>query len=215
MDTTPRHIRARLAIALVLTSLGAAAIAGETPKEGGAAAPDALGKPPTAEQITAGKAAFQAVHRVLVSPRCMNCHPAGDRPLQTDASTPHAMNISRASEAAGLQCSTCHQTQNADELVGAPKGAPPGAPNWHLPPVEHPMIFQGRSPAALCAQLKDPAQNGGKTLVQLLEHVTHDPLVAWGWHPGKGRSLPPLPKDEFVASFKTWVDAQGACPDTP
>jgi len=77
------------------------------------------------------------------------------------------------------------------------------------------MVFQGRSPAELCAQLKDPAQNGGKTLAQLLEHVAHDPLVAWGWNPGKGRTLPPLPKDEFVAKFQTWVDARGACPDAP
>ncbi|HTD41348.1 MAG TPA: hypothetical protein VK671_12055, partial [Mucilaginibacter sp.] len=28
--------------------------------------------------------AFMSVYKVLMSPRCMNCHPAGDVPLQGD-----------------------------------------------------------------------------------------------------------------------------------
>ena len=158
------------------------------------------------------QAAFVDIARVLQSPRCMNCHPKGDAPLQTDLSIPHAMNISRASEAAGLKCSTCHREQNAD-AVGAPAGAPPGAPNWHLPSKEMPLIFEGRSVPALCAQLRDPAQNGHKTLEQLVEHVSHDALVLWGWNPGKGRTLPPLKHADFVARFKAWAAAGGPCPE--
>jgi hypothetical protein len=30
--------------------------------------------------------------------------------------------------------------------------------------------------------------------------------------PRKGRTPPPLTHDQFVAAFKTWVDANGACP---
>lgn len=164
------------------------------------------------ELLAKGKAAFVDVARVLQSPRCMNCHPKGDAPLQTDLSTPHAMNISRASEAAGLKCSTCHREQNAD-AVGAPAGAPPGAPNWHLPSKEMPLIFEGRSVSALCLQLRDPAQNGHKTLDQLVEHVSHDALVLWGWNPGKGRTLPPLKHADFVARFKAWAAAGGPCPE--
>lgn len=158
--------------------------------------------------------AFVQVARVLQSPRCMNCHPIGDRPLQKDTSVPHAMNISRASEQAGLKCSTCHREQNAD-LVGAPAHSPPGAPNWHLPPKETPMIFQGRTIAQLCAQLRDPKQNGGKTLAQLVEHVSHDPLVLWGWSPGKDRTLPPLSHKDFVAAMTRWAAAGGPCPEAP
>ena len=43
----------------------------------------AAGEPPTSPE--AGKKAFLDVARVLQSPRCMNCHPVGDAPLQTDA----------------------------------------------------------------------------------------------------------------------------------
>jgi hypothetical protein len=73
-------------------------------------------------------------------------------------------------------------------------------------------VFQGRTLAALCAQLKDPAQTGNRTLAQLLDHVSHDALVLWGWKPGGKRTLPPLSHDQFVAAFRTWVDSGGACP---
>src|SRR5207302_9892795 len=129
---------------------------------------------PTNDKAAAGKTAFVDVAKVLQSPRCMNCHPAGDRPLQTDAGKPHAQNISRASIAAGLPCSTCHGARNS-EAIGIP-GGPPGAPRWNLPPAETPMVFQGKTPAALCAQLKDPEQNGHRSLAQIVDHVAPDPL---------------------------------------
>lgn len=39
--------------------------------------------------------AFTEVYKVLMSPRCMNCHPSGDAPLQGDDSHMHTMNIQR------------------------------------------------------------------------------------------------------------------------
>jgi hypothetical protein len=74
------------------------------------------------------------------------------------------------------------------------------------------MIFQGRSPTALCEQLRDPSRNGGKDLTALLEHVEHDPLVLWGWQPGGKRTLPPMSHEAFVRAFRAWVNADGACP---
>lgn len=62
------------------------------------------------------------------------------------------------------------------------------------------------------AQLKRPRDNGHKRLDELLEHVTHDPLVLWGWRPGGGRTLPPSSHPEFVAAFTTWTRSGGACP---
>lgn len=166
--------------------------------------------PPTADQFTAAQAAWGDVYRVLTHPRCMNCHPAGDRPLQTDTSRPHRMNISRASVKNGVACSTCHRAVNSEALGIA--GGPPGAPHWQLPPEQTPMVFQGHTPASLCAQLKDPARNGGKDLEGLLKHVGHDPLVLWGWQPGGERTVPPLSHADFVKAFTAWVEGGGACP---
>lgn len=158
----------------------------------------------------AGKRAFASVAAVLLSPRCRNCHPAGDRPLQTDAGRPHRLDIRRRSVDAGLPCGACHQERNADAL--GVEGGPPGAPRWGLPPAATPMVFEGKTPRALCDQLRSPAQTGGRDLAALLQHVSEDPLVRWAWRPGGTRTTPPLSHAAFVTAFQTWVASGGACP---
>jgi hypothetical protein len=75
------------------------------------------------------------------------------------------------------------------------------------------MVFVGRSPAALCRQIKDPKHNGGRSLEKLLEHVANDDLVGWGWDPGDGRTLPPLSRSDTVAQMKIWIEGGAACPE--
>jgi hypothetical protein len=154
--------------------------------------------------------AFLQVHKVFTSPRCQNCHPAGDAPLQGDDSHVHLQNVKHGKDGHGvsaMRCETCHQTSN---LAG--DHMPPGNPKWGLPSPEHKMVFVGRTPAELCRQLKDPKQTGGRSLQQLLEHVADDELVAWGWNPGDGRALPPLSRPDTVAQMKIWIDGGAACP---
>lgn len=164
-----------------------------------------------ARDEAASKEAFLAVYKVLMSPRCMNCHPKGDAPLQGDDSHVHTMDVTRGPDGKGLyamKCANCHQSGNTPGL-----NMPPGNPNWHLPPADMPMVFEGKSPRELALQLKDPNQNGHKTLQQLIDHVSHDTLVMWGWNPGDGRTLPPLKHAEFAKQFKTWVAKGAAVPD--
>lgn len=159
------------------------------------------------DPIAVAKADFVEVAKVLQSPRCRNCHPMGDAPLQTDAGVRHAMNVTRKSPKAGLPCSTCHRAKNADFV-----GGPPGLPTWHLPPDETPMVFEGRTPSELCAQLKDLTKNGNRSLADLEEHMGHDPLVLWAWSPGPGRTKPPLSHAAFLEHVHRWVAAGGPCP---
>ena len=159
-------------------------------------------------KVEVGKAAFKIVYTVLQSPRCRNCHPSGDAPLQFDDGRPHAMNITRRSETNGLLCATCHREKN-----GARPNTPPGAPHWHLPPKETPMIFEGRTPKQLCEQLKDPKQTKGRDLHALVEHVDSDALVLWGWSPGPGRTPVPVPHEQLVEAMKTWASAGAPCPE--
>ena len=75
--------------------------------------------------------AFQQVYTVLMSARCMNCHPSGDVPLQGDDSHLHTMGPKRSIDGKGvyaMKCSNCHQANNTPGLH-----TPPGNPNWHLP----------------------------------------------------------------------------------
>lgn len=151
--------------------------------------------------------AFQGVYQVLMSPRCLNCHPAGDRPLQGEDSHVHAMNVRRGADGKGisaLRCANCHQDKNLPGLH-----MPPGNPQWGLPPARMKMVFQGRTPRQLARQLLDLRQNGGKTRQQLLAHVASDSLVLGGWHPGDGRALPPLSHAAFARLFTQWL-ATGA-----
>lgn len=208
-------MKGRVVVALI-ASLGvvvaAAALAEGTEEIVGreeAEATEEIGPPPSPPSAThpGEPHPFLTIHRVLTSPRCMNCHPKGDAPLQGDDSHPHAMNIKRGLEEVGLTCQTCHQ----ERPVVVPHG-PPGAPHWHLPPQETPMVFEGLGPAALCEQLKDPARNGQRSLDDLLHHVEEDALVLWGWNPGPGRTPVPVPHAEVVAAFRAWRDLAGSCP---
>ena len=147
---------------------------------------------------------------VLRHPRCMNCHSRGDFPRQGDDGHPHTMNVRRGPEGHGVtaeKCTTCHQDHN---LAGA--HMPPGAPNWGLPPANMPMMWEGLSDGQICRSFKDPKQNKNRNLDQLVEHLTEDKLVMWGWNPGEGRTPVPMPHDEFSAKVKQWQAAGAPCP---
>jgi cytochrome c5 len=193
----------RALLLLAAASAGAATLSAR--QEAGAVAR-------VADKDDAGaRAAFLDVYKVLMHPRCMNCHPSGDAPLQGDDSHVHVQNVKRGEDGKGkyaLKCTNCHQDTN---LAG--ENMPPGNPTWHLPRKDLPLVFQGKSTRELADQLKDPGRNGGKTLEQLVEHVTHDKLILWGWEPGDGRTKPPLSHDEFVKRFREWVEKGAASPE--
>jgi hypothetical protein len=147
--------------------------------------------------------AFMSVYKVLTSSRCMNCHPAGDSPLQGDDSHIHTMNVQRGGDGRGIysmRCSNCHQSENTPGLH-----APPGNAKWGLPPAEMRMVFQGRTPHQLALQILDPKQNGNRTKAQLIDHMANDDLVGWAWRPGDGRTLPPMTRAAFVSQVRLWI----------
>jgi hypothetical protein len=167
---------------------------------------------PQSENEAAAKAAFLAAYPVFMHPRCLNCHPAGDIPLQGDDGRLHTQNVQRGAAGMGkyaLRCINCHQLANTPG-----ENMPPGVPNWHMPPPKMKMVFEGKSARELCRQFKDPKQNGGHaTAAGAVEHLEKDPLVHWGWAPGDGRSTPPLSHADFVRKMHEWVQNGAACPE--
>ena len=152
-------------------------------------------------------AIFREAGKVLQHPRCLNCHPATDRPTQTDAMRPHQPRIVRGEDGhgpAGLPCSTCHHKANFDPA------RVPGHPDWHLAPLS--MAWQGKSLGAICVQLKDMERNGGRDLPGLLRHMSEDTLVGWAWAPGAGRTPAPGTQEEFGALMRAWADNGAHCP---
>ena len=154
-------------------------------------------------------AAFKEVYKVLMSPRCMNCHPSGNVPLQGEDSHLHTMLPKRGEDGKGIyamKCSNCHQSENVPGVH-----TPPGNPKWHLPPADMKMVFQGKTPRQLALQLMDKERNGHKDKALLLEHA-RDTLVKAGWNPGAGRALPPLTYEAFVNAWDTWINTGGFAP---
>ncbi len=151
------------------------------------------------------KAAFLDAYRVFMHPRCMNCHPSGDVPLQGDESRLHAQGVKRGPDGKGLyalKCANCHQEQHVAGI-----NMPPGGKGWHLPPMNRKMIFEGKTARQLATHFKDNKFTGFKDFKKdMLHHIEHEPLVINSWTYG---TPPPLSFEEFVAKVKEWI-AKGA-----
>jgi hypothetical protein len=153
-------------------------------------------------------ALFEEAGKVIQSPRCLNCHPATERPTQTDKLKPHEPLVVRGEAGmgapGGLACTTCHHDSNFD-----PAGVP-GNPLWHLAPAE--MAWHGKTLGQICVQIKDRERNGGKDMAELIKHMGEDPLVGWGWNPGAGRTPAPGTQKQFGELIKAWAEAGATCP---
>ena len=161
------------------------------------------------------RALFVEVAKVLTSPRCMNCHPAGDHPLQGDDHHAHQPPVERGTEGAGIPgtpCSACHTGRIVDLYPGATASfqSIPGHPRWALAPLS--MAWEGKSLGDICRQVKDPTRNGGRTLALLHDHVAKDDLVAYGWHPGAGRVPAPGTQAQAGELIQAWIDSGAECP---
>jgi hypothetical protein len=213
---TRRNVSRALALvawsALALLAVQCGSAPQPLPERTPAAPPVTATTPTVAAQpdpVAQAKEAWSVIYAVLQHPRCANCHPAGDVPLQGDDSHPHAQNVQRGPDgqgAAAMRCDTCHQSSNLDG-----PHLPPGAPNWHLPRPDMPLVFVGKSSQELCEQLRDPMRNGGKTPEQLIEHM-NDPLVLWGWDPGPGREPVSTSHEKLMWALRVWIDGGCGCP---
>jgi hypothetical protein len=170
---------------------------------------------PPGEFPSAGKgdersrALFVEAGKVLQHPRCVNCHPDGDRPLQGETGHPHQPPVRRGDELQGLgvttmRCATCHGAANYDP------GGVPGDPQWSL--ARTTMAWQGKTLGQICAQIKDPKRNGGRTVAEVVHHMQHHGLVGWAWAPGKGRQKAPGSWEVFSALVGEWERTGAHCP---
>lgn len=153
--------------------------------------------------------AFDKMMQVITHQRCVNCHPAGDRPHQGDDSHVHYFNVQRGEDGHGIgamKCQTCHQEENNDY------SGVPGAPHWHLAPRS--MGWEGLNRVEIAQAMLDKSKNGGRSVQEIEKHLTEDPLVLWVFEPGVNnegvpREKPPVSKEEYIKAVKQWV-AEGA-----
>ena len=151
-------------------------------------------------------ALMEEMGKVLLHPRCVNCHPVGERPLQGEDGMPHQPHVVRGEGghgADGLPCTSCHGEANFRNV--------PGNPKWHLAPAV--MAWEGKSLAEICRQIRDPARNGEKSLDEIVRHMADDELVAYGWEPPD--HLAPAPGNQalFGQLSRDWVATGAHCPE--
>lgn len=196
--------RARAAARWAAIGLGAWIV---TVPAGGADRADGAVSP---ERAARSAALFERMLPVLQHPRCMNCHTNTGFPRQGDDGHRHLMNVSRGPDdhgAAGLHCSTCHQSANQ------PASGVPGASDWRLAPLR--MAWEGLTPSEVCRAILDP-RRGGMRPRQLVAHL-ETPLVRWAWSPGSDahgrlRSTPPLSHQACAELARHWVATGAVCP---
>jgi len=193
----------------ILVAAGVLVMSMLTAFAGSDAQPDKLAAPEEfaaiADPAARSAALFTELGKVLTHPRCVNCHPASDRPRQGDLSRLHQPPVTRGADGFGLpamRCPICHQQANF--------GLVPGNPRWHLAPRE--MAWEGKTLAEICTQLKDRERNGGRSVEELVDHIGVDDLVGWAWAPGPGRRPAPGTQKQAGALVAAWVETGAACP---
>lgn len=158
------------------------------------------------ERVNKSLAYYEEMTKVILHPRCLNCHPGGDRPTQGMDMHVHQMNVQRGRHDdgnIGMKCATCHTAENN------PSSGVPGAPKWKLAPKE--LAWQGKSKGQICRLLKDTKKTH-LSMEQLIHHNGEDELVAWGWNPGLGREPVPGTQKQFGEFTAQWIASGAECP---
>src|SRR5258708_29165717 len=75
-------------------------------------------------------AMFVELGKVLTHPRCLNCHPSGDRPRQGDTARLHQPPVERGPDGYGLPAIPCPLSPHP---AHSPPGPTPANPISHLP----------------------------------------------------------------------------------
>nr|QDF36360.1 Isoquinoline 1-oxidoreductase subunit [Bradyrhizobium symbiodeficiens] len=200
-----------LAMIAFVVAMAGSRPSGADPSSASTTLRNAAGFSSISNQADRSRALFEEIGKVLTNPRCMNCHPAGDHPLQGDDSHEHVPPIWRAETGHyEVSCSGCHSGKNFSLHEAATYRSIPGHPRWGFAPLS--MAWEGKSLGDICRQLKDVQLNGGRDLAALQEHIAKDDLVAWGWNPGEGRK--PAPGSQQVAGelVQAWIDSGADCP---
>jgi hypothetical protein len=161
-----------------------------------------------ANRTERSRAIFGEIGKLVMNPRCMNCHPAGDHPLQGDDQHEHMPPVWRG-ETGHLEtnCFGCHTERNVTLHEAATYKSIPGNPRWAIAPLS--MTWQNKPLGEICRQLKDV---GGRDLALLQEHVAKDDLVAHGWDPGEGRVPAPGSQKAAGQLVQAWIDSGAECP---
>src|SRR5277367_4456622 len=112
-------------------------------------------------RVERSRAIFHDIGKLIEHPRCMNCHPAGDHPLQGSDHHEHMPSVWRGDTGhLATNCFGCHTEKNVTLHEAASYKSIPGNPRWDVAPLS--MAWEGKPLGEICRQLKDVTRNGGR-----------------------------------------------------
>jgi len=180
---------------------------------------------PRPRTFATAEEAFDYLHQVARSPRCVNCHGMyrgdGQRiPTVGDAMDPHPMNVTARHNpdgpSLGIKCTSCHGTENSPE-PGGPPGVADRCPEWQMPMERGMTLARAISKKDLCKQWQaatpvslEHAKKCGEQIPNtvpdfFVHHLERDRLIAWAFKPGEGREAAPGRLIDLVEAAKTWA----------
>ena len=154
------------------------------------------------------QALFTELGKVLTHPRCLNCHPVGDRPRQGEHGRLHQPPVARGPTAS---VSTPYVARFATR---APISTPAGSratPNGTLPPSK--WLGMANRCTISASRSRTRRAMAAALSADLTHHIGDDTLVGWAWAPGFGREPAPGTQKEAGALVEAWVKTGAACPD--
>ena len=171
-----------------------------------AAAQHTLGKN-NISAVTRSIALFRKAGKVFQNPRCLNCHPVGDRPTQTD----------RMDTAPALGRARHRRTRRARSCVQhlSPRGEFRRRRRTGKSGVASRSRFNGVAGTVLGRDLRANQRSGAKRRQGhgcVVKHVSEDSLVGWAWSPGGKRPPAPGTQAEFGALMRAWAASGAHCP---
>jgi hypothetical protein len=107
------------------------------------------------------------------------------------------MNIIAGESRIGVEnipCSTCHVCREGNNDV--PYAAPHIPMKWQLAPIE--ADWFEKTSKEVYTQFRDPERSGGRTMVELAEHMNHVLILHWAWKPGGRREAAPYSLQEHI-----------------
>ena len=140
-------------------------------------------------------ALFEEAGKVMQHPRCVNCHPRGDRPTaeRRDAAARAAGGARRG------------RPRRAGAALHAPAIATRISIRRACPAIRNGTSRRRRWPGRASRSARSASRSrirratAARTSPRIVKHSTERQLVGWGWNPGAGRTPAPGTQAEFGA----------------
>ncbi len=153
-------------------------------------------------------ALFQEAGKVIQHPRCVNCHPAGDRPTQTDRMRPHQPLVVRGADGHGRAGNGLHDLPSRDEfrcreVAGPSRTGISPRPRW---------LGRAARSARFARRSRTRSATAARTWRRSFTTWLRIRWSVGAGRPGQGRTPAPGTQAEFGALIKAWAASGAHCP---